>query len=92
MSRVIPEKLVKRSSPTQKIPRILWNLKVHYRIHNSQTPVHILSKLDTIHAPPSLFSKTHFNIILSSTPVVSFPQVSPLNPVCTSFFFTGSSE
>jgi hypothetical protein len=40
-----------RFSGTQEIPRILWDPKVHYRIHNSLPPVLILSKIDAVHAP-----------------------------------------
>ena len=55
-----------RSSTSQEIPCILWNLKFHYHVHRSRPHVPVQSQINPVHDIPSYFFKICINIILPS--------------------------
>ena len=57
-----------RFSSSQTTPLILWNPKVHHRIHKCPATVPNLNQIDPVHTPTSNILKIHFNIILPSMP------------------------
>jgi hypothetical protein len=74
---------------TQELPRILWNPKVHYRVHNSPPLVPILSQIDPVHTitcylRSMLIFSTHLRLGLPSG---LFPSGFPTN-ILHAFLFS----
>ena len=79
-----------RFSASQEIPRILWNPKVHYRIHKCPPPVPILSQLDPVQTPTSHFlprSSLIFSHLRLGLPNGLFPSGFPTKTLYTPLLF-----
>ena len=77
-------------SASQEIPRILWNPKVHYRIHKCPPPVPILNHLDPVTPHPTpwrsiliLFSHLRLDLVSSLFPS-GFPTKTLYTPLLSS--------
>ena len=86
-----PSREANRFSASREIPRILWNPKIHYRIHKFSPPVPILSQPDPVYAPHSsswrfiLILSYHQSMVLPSDP---FHSGFPNKTLCTALLST----
>jgi hypothetical protein len=58
-------------SSSQEIIRLLWNTKVHYRVHKNPPLIPILSQVNPVLTSPPYFHKMHSNIMFLSKPMSS---------------------
>jgi len=50
----------------KEISQLLWNLKVHYHVHNSPSSDPILNQMNPVHILTTYLPKLHLNIKVSS--------------------------
>jgi hypothetical protein len=70
-----PSRETASCAATQVFPNILWNPKIHYRVHKSPRLVPILSQIDSVHTTPFNSSNIHFNIIHPSPSWTTFQSL-----------------
>jgi len=88
-------------SASQEIPHILWNLKARFRIHKILPTVHILNRINPVHAPhptywrPIIILSSHLHLSLPrnlfpsslATKILCALPLSPIRATCLAHLF-----
>ena len=78
-----------RFPASQEISSILWNPKIHNRVHKSPPPAPVLSHINSFHALYPISLKIHFNIsfhLCLGLPVGVFPSCFPHQKLSSSWY------
>jgi hypothetical protein len=69
-----------RFAASQEISRILWNPRVHYRIHKCPPPVSVLTQLNLVHPHPTSWRYVPLSLLRS------YQSISPGPKLCLWMF------